>query len=80
MEQGFDVLFDAIEYNIERMQTAMERAKLFREKTQELQELFANEEITIEQLRGLDFTYKNKKKKITLPKTEEIKEEKIDEQ
>lgn len=85
MEKGFDVVFDAIEYNVNKMLTAQERAKLFREKTQELQNLFEDETISIESLRNLEFTYKTTKnrkkieKKTTQPKIEEsVLEQEID--
>ena len=77
MEKGFDTVFDAIECNVNKMLTAQERAKLFREKTQELQNLFEDESISIESLRSLEFTLKTpknkgkKEKKTTTPKTEE---------
>ena len=77
MEKGFDTVFDAIECNVNKMLTAQERAKLFREKTQELQNLFEDESISIESLRSLEFTLKTpknkgkKEKKTTTPKIEE---------
>ena len=78
MEKGFDVVFDAIEYNVNKMLTAQERAKLFRMKTEELQSLFEDESISIDSLRTLEFTFKTVKirkkneKKVTIPKTEEV--------
>jgi len=77
MEKGFDVVFDAIECNVNKMLTAQERAKLFREKTKELQNLFEDESIPIDSLRNLEFTFKRPKKKKNLenklvtPKIEE---------
>jgi hypothetical protein len=65
MEKGFDTVFDAIECNVNKMLTAQERAKLFREKTQELQNLFEDESKTQ--------TYKNCK----LNKVSEIEIEKL---
>jgi len=71
MEKGFDVVFDAIEYNIEKMLTAQERASLLKQKVQELQSLFMDESIPIESLRTLDYTYKtNKVRKKTTKTTE----------
>ena len=64
MEKGFDVVFDAIEYNVEKMLTAQERASLLKQKVQELQRLFMDESISIESLRTLDFTYKTNFSKI----------------
>lgn len=60
MEQGFDTVFDAIDYNIEKMLSAQERTDLFKKKAQELRELFENLDIPIESLRTLEFTYKKK--------------------
>lgn len=76
-EVGFDVLFDAIEYNIEIMETAQERANLLQRKIVELKELFDREDVTLEMLRTLDFTWKGKKKPTAgkQKKIEEISEE-----
>ena len=71
MEKGFDVVFDAIEYNIEKMLTAQERASLLKQKVQELQRLFTDESISIESLRTLDFTYKTNKIRKKTTKTSE---------
>lgn len=76
LEQGFDVIFDAIEYNIGKMKVALERAQLFKQKAKELQDLFADENITIEILRSLDFTYKGKKKK-TIMQPKQVEEPEI---
>lgn len=67
LEQGFDVIFDAIDYNIEKMKLVLERTQLFRQKAKELQDLFADESITLDVLKTLDFTYRGKKKKQLLP-------------
>lgn len=74
MEVGFDVLFDAIEDNIEQMITAQERAKLLKDKIQELQELFVDETIPIEKLRSIEFTFKQQKKKTTKKENKDITE------
>lgn len=71
MEKGFDVVFDAIEYNVEKMLTAQERASLLKQKIQELQRLFTDESISIESLRTLDFTYKTNKIRKKTTKTSE---------
>ena len=71
IEKGFDVVFDAIEYNIEKMLTAQERAILLRTKISELQELFMDESIPIESLRSLEFTYKQPKQRKRNTKKEE---------
>ena len=54
---GMDCVFDAIEYNIEKMQEAIERAQLLAAKTKELRSLFEDESIDISDLRGLTFSY-----------------------
>lgn len=85
LEQGFDILFDAIEYNIEKMKIAIERTNLFKTKMGELKNLFEDETIPIEALRTLEFTYKVKKNKsktptiITAPKPVPPTEEMIEE-
>ena len=63
MEQGFDTVFDAIDYNVEKMLSAQERTDLFKKKTQELRDIFENLDIPIETLRTLEFTYKKKQKR-----------------
>lgn len=65
MEKGFDIVFDAIESNITKMLTAQERAQLLRQKVTELQELFMDENVSIETLRTLEFKYKVSKTKKT---------------
>lgn len=78
IEKGFDIVFDAIEYNIEKMLTAQERATLLRQKIQDLQNMFMDESISIESLRTLEFTYKQpkqqKSKKKNSPKKDEENE------
>jgi hypothetical protein len=53
MEVGEEKVFDAIEYNIEKMKEAIERAQLLSEKTKELRLMFEDENITLAQLRNL---------------------------
>lgn len=87
IETGEQVLFDAIEYNIDKMKEAIERAQLLSRKTNELKSIFENENITIEELRTLKFVYDNKQSDvapITLSKgskkeSEKNKEEKSQE-
>ena len=43
-------VFDAIEYTIEKMKNAIERANLLKDKILELKSIFQNENITIEKL------------------------------
>ena len=84
MEVGFDTVFDAIDYNIEKMMILEERSQLFKTKVEELKELFGDEKISIESLRTLEFKYKMPKIKTKIekkdikitPMTEEIIEEK----
>ena len=59
---GFDAVFDAVDYCIKSNKEAAERAKIFQEKIVQLKEIFGNEEITIEELKNLDFVYSKKKK------------------
>ena len=71
IDSGEQVLFDAIDYNIEKMKEAIERAQLLSKKTTELKSLFENENITIEELRTLKFTYgKDTISTIIVPKTD----------
>lgn len=57
MEVGEEAIFDAIEYNIEKMQSAIERGNLLRTKIEELRKLFEDENISLETLRSLKFSY-----------------------
>ena len=63
MSVGFDKVFDAIDYCIQVNKDAMERAKIFQEKLKQLKELFGNEEISIEELKGVEFVLGKTKKK-----------------
>lgn len=60
---GFDAIFDAIDYNINVNELAQERIALFKTKINELKELFNDNDITVEMLRTLTFSWKGKKKK-----------------
>ena len=72
IENGEGVVFDAIEYNIERMKEAIERAQLLSEKTKELKRLVEDESITIEQLRTLKISYdKTNTVNMVVPKKQE---------
>lgn len=57
IDNGEERIFDAIEYNIERMKDAIERAQLLRTKIAELKDIFQNEDITLPELRSLKFTW-----------------------
>ena len=59
IDSGEEVLFDAIDYNIEKMKEAIERAQLLSIKTKELKSLFEDESITIEELRSLTISLGN---------------------
>ena len=74
IDNGEEKVFDAIEYNIEKMKEAIERAQLLSEKTKELKRLFENESITLSQLRSLKITY-NEDEEIIVPKKNKDKEE-----
>lgn len=52
-------VFNAIEYNIEKMKDAIERATLLKQKINELKELFQDESISIQTLRTLNFKMEN---------------------
>lgn len=60
IDSGEQVLFDSIEYNIDRMKEAIERAQLLSSKTTELKILFEDENVSIEELRSLTFNYEKK--------------------
>lgn len=73
IENGEEKVFDAIEYNIEKMKEAIERAQLLSEKTKELKRIFENENITLPQLRNLKIVYDEEN--IVIPKKSKEKEE-----
>lgn len=73
IKNGEEIVFDAIEYNIEKMKEAIERAQLLSEKTKTLKELFEDESISILQLRNLKFVYDEDT--IVVPKKNKNKEE-----
>ena len=56
IKNGEETVFDAIEYNIEKMKEAIERAQLLSEKTKALKQLFEDESVSILQLRKLKFS------------------------
>ena len=74
IENGEDVIFDSIEYNIEKMKEAVERAHLLNEKTKELRKIFENEDISLQQLRNLNFSYEENLDSIVLNKKKEKNE------
>lgn len=57
IDNGENKIFDAIEYNIEKMRDAIERAQLLKTKIAELKDIFQNENITLSELRTLNFTW-----------------------
>ena len=70
IDTGEEAVFDVIEDNIEKMKEAIERAQLLATKTKELKSLFENEDISIEKLRGIKFTFEEKPE-IIVPKNKE---------
>lgn len=75
IDNGEDVVFDAIEYNIEKMKEAIERAQLLSEKTKELKRLFEDESVSISQLRNLKISF-NENEDIVIPKKKDKNNEK----
>ena len=71
---GFDKVFDAIDFCVRVNKEAMERTQIFQEKLNKLKELFGNEEISIEELKTLDFTFQKKKQTARKPKKTQIEE------
>lgn len=57
IENGEYVVFDAIEYCIDKIKESIERKKLLELKIKELTELFSNEDITLQQLKTLQISY-----------------------
>lgn len=57
IDNGENKIFDAIEYTIEKMQDAIERAQLLKNKILELREIFQDENVNINKLRTLKFTW-----------------------
>lgn len=57
IDNGENKVFDAIEYNIEKMKDAIERAQLLKAKIAELKDIFQNENITLPELRSLRFKW-----------------------
>ena len=74
---GYDMIFDAIEYTINKNKEAEARVKLFKEKMSELEDIFMDENNTLSQLENMTFVLgKNKNKKTTIKSVikESIKE------
>lgn len=57
IDTGETVIFDAIEENINKMKNAIERAQLLKVKVAELTKLFQDDNISLEELRGLKFEW-----------------------
>lgn len=57
IDNGENKVFDAIEFNIEKMKDAIERAQLLKTKIAELKDIFQNENIKLDELRSLNFTW-----------------------
>lgn len=60
LETGFDAVFDAVEFNVQRNKTKIEKAEIFKEKYTEFVNIFENEEVTPEMLKTLEFNFKGK--------------------
>ena len=67
-------MFDAIEYNIEKMKEAIERAQLLSEKTKELKRIFEDENISISQLRTLKIMFDDDKEFVITKKKDKNNE------
>lgn len=59
---GFDKVFDAIDHCIGVNRDAMERAKIFQEKINELKEIFGDGTRTVAELKTITFTFPPQKK------------------
>lgn len=70
IEDGEEIVFDAISYCVSKMKNAIERAKLLGEKTRELKELFSDESVPVEKLKQLTFTFPD----TTLPTLNAVQE------
>lgn len=79
IEIGFDTIFDAIDYNIDKNETQEKRAILFKEKVLELQSLFEDEEIPLSALKKIEFKVKKKKNKQEPQSVEDVVENIMDE-
>jgi hypothetical protein len=60
MDNGFDKVFDAIDYTIQMNLNALERLELFKKKVEELKTLFDEEDI--DKLKKLEFVIKKTKR------------------
>lgn len=69
-----EIVFDAIEYNIEKMKEAIERAQLLSEKTKELKRIFEDENISISQLRTLKIMFDDDKEFVITKKKDKNNE------
>ena len=72
IDTGENAIFDAIEYNISKMQDAIERAELLKSKTLELKKIFEDEGVTLDELRTLQFLYKDENPKENFLSKEEV--------
>ena len=69
LSNGFDRIFDAIDYTVDMNLSALERLDLFKKKVEELKNLFDFEDI--EKLKRLEFTFKKPEKR---QRTKKVKE------
>lgn len=75
MENGEDVVFDAIDENIERMKEAIERSQLLSEKIKELRSIFEDENIPLRDLKTLKIEFKETTEILPLTKKKDNKNE-----
>lgn len=62
ISNGYEKIFDSIEYSITKNKEAEERVKLYKEKAHELQQIFLDEKNPIKTLRTLTFTFNKQNK------------------
>lgn len=67
IENGENVVFDAIDYCVTQMQNAIERANLLRTKVEELKKLFEDDNVTLEELKSLSFSYNTSTDNVCTP-------------
>jgi hypothetical protein len=72
LSNGFERVFDAIDYNINFNEEAQIKVALLREKIEELKDIFENEDI--DTIKTLEFKYKKKKTKQVKAKNNEPSE------
>jgi hypothetical protein len=76
IENGFDSVFDAADFNIKANEEAQEKKDFLAMKMKELQKIVLEEDMSV--LKTLEFKMKKKKSQSKKKENEEIKEEKND--